>query len=156
MKPQYKILVVDDDPDLSKTFALMLEHEGHEVQTVDGGLAALAMLERRPFDVILTDHLMPGLKGDQLASLVKQRWPNLPLILTSGSVCHTIEADSPLNGVDCLLNKPFTLAELREAFVWVIDRYAEHPQGVPLPAGLIGPALPASRPATGSAEARQE
>ncbi len=69
-KPKYKILVVEDAQDLSQVFALMLSRDGHVVECVDSGLAALATLEHRQFDLILTDYFMPGLKGDQLAALV--------------------------------------------------------------------------------------
>ena len=155
IKPKYKILVVDDDPDLSKTFALMLEYDGHEVHVVDGGLAALAILERSRFDLILTDFIMPGVQGDQLAALVKQRWPDQPIIMMSGAFGHRIEEGCPINFVDCLLNKPFTLVELRDAIVWVLDRQKIDLASSQLSSGL-GTTLPSPGPATGSKDARRD
>ena len=152
---KYKILLVDDDPSVLKIFRLLLEFDGHEVQTVDSGNSALAMIELCQFDLIITDYLMPGMKGDELAALIKKRLPDQPIILTSGSfTCASNNANNPLTGVDCFLNKPFTLAELRDAIIWVIDHHAESRKvglgtqglpGGPLPHGHITRRTPGGR-----------
>ncbi len=68
-------------------------------------------------------------------TLVKQRWPDLPIILMSGSASNFIEDGCPNSGVDCLLNKPFTMVQLREAIAWVQARYADKSSEDKLSAG---------------------
>lgn len=120
---------MDDDPNVRKIFSLLIEFDGHEVQAVDNGEAALARLEQNEFDLIITDYLMPGMKGDQLAALIKQRRPDQPVIMASGSFADSNFDGSSIAGVDCLLNKPFSMTELREAINWVLAVYADSQKG---------------------------
>jgi two-component system response regulator VicR len=129
--PNYKILVVDDDLDVNTTFALLLEFDGHEVQTAYTGEAALAMLEKSKFDLIITEYWLPRMKGDELAAIVKQRWRDLPIIMATANSEELSNDVHPISGVDCLLNKPFSMPQLREAMIWVIDRYSENRQSDP-------------------------
>ena len=64
------------------------------------------------------------MKGDELAGVIRHGWPKLPIIMASGSMANASTVDSLIYGVDYLLNKPFSLAELREAITWVFDLYA--------------------------------
>jgi len=121
---RYHILLVEDDPHVRDSFKLLLEFDWHEVVPAEHGHAALAMLEKEKFDLVITDYWMPLMKGDELAGLIRHGWPNLPVIMASGSMANSSTVDSLIYGVDFLLNKPFTLAELREAVAWVFDLYA--------------------------------
>jgi DNA-binding response OmpR family regulator len=124
--PKYQILVVDDDLELNTTFALMLEFDGHKVNTTHTGEAALQMLSKEHYDLLITEYWLPRMRGDELAALVKEQWPELPIIIVSADV-EEINADAhPLRDVDCLLDKPFTIEHLREAMKWVFDRSAPH------------------------------
>ncbi len=126
--PNYKILVVDDDLDVNTTFALLLEFDGHEVKTAFTGEDALALLEKNKFDLIITEYWLPHMKGDELAAIVKQRWHDLPIIMATANSEELSNDVHPIPGVDCLLNKPFSMPQLREAMIWVIDRYSENRQ----------------------------
>ena len=137
-RPKYKILIVEDDADLSKALGMMLNFDGHQVHIVDRGDAALAMLATSKFDLLITDYLMPEMNGDQLAALVKHRWPDQPIILATEAVETLDYARSHAIGVDCVLNKPFTLQELREAVIWVLALYADNPQHDLGNRGLLG------------------
>lgn len=136
--PKQKILLVEDDLHVRTCFESLLEFDGHQVRAVDGGDAALAVLEEEKFDLVITDYWMPRMKGDELARLIKQRWPDQPIILASGSLSNVTSFHSSTPGVDCLLNKPFSLPELREAIVWVLDLHADSRLGGPEVAGLLG------------------
>jgi CheY-like chemotaxis protein len=98
--PNYKILVVDDDLDVNTTFALLLEFDGHEVQTAYTGEAALVMLEKSKFDLIITEYWLPRMKGDELAAIVKQRWPDLPIIMATANSEELSKDAYPISGVD--------------------------------------------------------
>lgn len=111
-------MLVDDEPAVLRAFAMLLRHDGHEVQAVDSGEAALAMLDQRPFDLIITDFSMAGMKGDQLVALIRQRRPDQPIIVATAFAEVFKIFGTQSGGVELLLEKPFTMAELREA----IDR----------------------------------
>ena len=127
--PKYKILVVDDDLELNTSFALLLEFDGHEVQTAYNGEEALKKLSQSHFDLMISEYWLPRMRGDQLAALVKQRWPDLPIIMVTANF-EEIEMDGPpIAGVNCLLDKPFTIGQLRDAMNWVLGRQEEKPAG---------------------------
>jgi CheY-like chemotaxis protein len=133
-----KILLVEDDLHVRTCFESLLEFDGHEVHAVDGGDAALEVLEQKKFDLIITDYWMPHMKGDELARLIKQRWPSQPVILASGSMSSFHASDSSVPGVDCLLTKPFSLTELREAILWAMSLHADNQLLGPDLTGLLG------------------
>lgn len=133
VNPRRRILVVDDDLDLNTTFALMLEFDGHEVRTAYSCEAALHMLEKLHFDLVIAEYWLPAMKGDEFAVRVKQGWPDQPIILMGANLRAPQHDDRAVAGVDCLLNKPFTISQLRDAMLWVLDRYAENHGGSPPP-----------------------
>ncbi|HWC15762.1 MAG TPA: response regulator [Terriglobales bacterium] len=80
----YRILVVDDDPAVLDTSAVILRERGYEVRTASGGFAALAELRRSLPDVIISDLRMPNMSGFELLSVVRLRFPHIPVIAVSG------------------------------------------------------------------------
>lgn len=122
---KYKILVVDDDLDLNTGFALLLEFDGHDVQTAYSGEAALELLARNHFDLMIAEYWLPRMTGDQLAAMVKQQWPDLPIIMVTAHFEEIHMDDHPISGVDCLLDKPFSMTQLREAMNWALGRHAD-------------------------------
>jgi CheY-like chemotaxis protein len=83
-KFKYRILVVDDDPMVRETSALVLIKEGFEVRTSDDGFSALVMLRNAPPDLIIADLRMPSMSGFELLSIVRRRFPQIPIIAISG------------------------------------------------------------------------
>lgn len=114
-KPVRQILVVDDEPTVCKAFKLLLNYEGHEVHSVDNGQAALAALDERTFDVVITDFSMPGIRGDELAARIKKRQPLQPVIMASAFAGDFEHLGQSSGQVDALLVKPFSREALREA-----------------------------------------
>jgi DNA-binding response OmpR family regulator len=82
------------------------------------------MLGKSQFDLIIMEYWLPLMKGNELAAFIKQEWPDQPIIMTAAHSEEINGDDHPLTGVDCLLNKPFSMQQLREAMIWVFDRYA--------------------------------
>ena len=78
------ILCVDDEPNSLVLRKLVLQKAGYEVVTASSAILALDVLASRQVDLVLSDQLMPGLTGTELARQVKTRWPSLPVILISG------------------------------------------------------------------------
>jgi CheY-like chemotaxis protein len=118
--PKFRILVVDDEPTVCQSIKMLLEHDGHAVQTVDGGVAALALFEPGRFNLVITDYSMPDMKGDELAMLIRQREPDQAIIMASGLAGEQNDLGQLTVNVDAVLNKPFSLAELREAVALVL------------------------------------
>ncbi len=115
-----RILVVDDDPLLIKALRDTLETDGHVITTASGGREGIAMFEKasasgEPFAVVITDLGMPYVDGRQVAGTIKGFSPATPVILLTGWGQRLMaEGDIPPH-VDCVLNKPPKLRELREA-----------------------------------------
>ena len=86
------ILCVDDEENQLAVRKLVLESKGYEVLTADSGRQALGLLDQHPVDLVLSDHLMPGLTGAELARQIKARKPELPVILISA--VNEIPADA--------------------------------------------------------------
>jgi CheY-like chemotaxis protein len=79
------ILFVDDDPLIAMSTMEMLEDLGHHVIGASSGLHALDILKSdQPLDLMMTDHVMPGMTGIELAAASRQVRPSLPILLATG------------------------------------------------------------------------
>ena len=78
------ILLVDDEDRAREMIGRMLERAGYGVVGAADGLAALSFLEKGGCDLVLSDILMPNLKGYALVARIRSKWPNMPVILMSG------------------------------------------------------------------------
>ncbi len=114
-KARYKILVVDDEPSVCKAIQMMLVFFGHQVQTAADGSAALALFETGRFDLVITDYLMPEMKGDQLIAKIRQRRPGQRIIMVTAFAEDFLKDGKPIGDVNYVLPKPFSLDELRGA-----------------------------------------
>jgi CheY-like chemotaxis protein len=103
------VLVVDDEPSVLAVAARSLERSGFHVLRASDGLRALEMVEGSgPPDLVLTDLMMPGMSGVELARRLKQRWPALPVLFMSGYSVEDLRREG-VTGVEReLLHKPFT------------------------------------------------
>jgi CheY-like chemotaxis protein len=105
------ILLVDDDPLVASGTADMLEDLGHTVIGANSAKRALEILrEGRPVDLMMTDQAMPGMSGSELAEIVQQMRPELPILLATGY------ADLPTGKAPTLprLSKPYLQGQLQE------------------------------------------
>jgi CheY-like chemotaxis protein len=79
-----KILVVDDDAAVQMTIRLLLERAGHSVVVASDGRKGLSAFEEGSFDLLFLDIFMPGMDGLETMRLVRQRQPDIPVIVISG------------------------------------------------------------------------
>jgi CheY-like chemotaxis protein len=119
-KSEQRLLVVDDEPTILDALKHLLEYEGYQVQTIDGGRAALALMEQEQFDLVITDYAMPGMRGDELGVKIKERWPQQPIIMISASSEILNASGNAPKEVDYLIGKPFFGQELQEAIAIVL------------------------------------
>jgi PAS domain S-box-containing protein len=106
------ILVVDDDDLVREAMAGMLNSVGHHVVQARGGREAIAKLERSRFDLLVTDLAMPEMDGWTLASEVRDRWPNIRIVLATGHALPPEKTDSDHNLADAVIHKPIRLDDL--------------------------------------------
>jgi len=103
------VLVVDDEPAVRDIVARSLKRAGFRPMEAASGSEALALVERKgPPELVVTDLMMPGIGGAELARQLRTRWPALPIIFMSGYSAESLDLRN-LAGVDAgLLEKPFT------------------------------------------------
>jgi CheY-like chemotaxis protein len=83
---KHRILVVDDEPSVRGSFAGLLNDEGYEVSTAEHGFDALLQLRRDPSpDIIISDLNMPQMSGFEFLSVVRRRFPGIPVVAVSGA-----------------------------------------------------------------------
>lgn len=80
----YRILIVEDEPDLRELGRVLLESQGYEVHCAGDGFEALLSLKRSLPDIIISDLNMPNMSGFELLSVVRRRFPAIPVIVISG------------------------------------------------------------------------
>jgi len=121
--PSTAILLVDDEPGITKALARLLHREGHRVDTAANGRLALAKLRERPYDLILSDLRMPELDGPGLYRALEQHAPPLCrrfIFLTGDTLSPETLAFFAQSGVP-RLTKPFTVADLRHIMHQVLQ-----------------------------------
>lgn len=99
------ILLVEDEKRAREVFARILRHAGYAVMEAADGLEALSLLEDLPCDLVVSDILMPKLNGYALVARIRAKWPNMPIILTSGYLSPDA-AKAVLNGSVDFIPKP--------------------------------------------------
>ena len=112
-----RVLLVEDEPSLARMNERRLQSLGYHVTVETDALHALKTFAAQPsdFDVMLSDHLMPGMVGLDLARAVHNLRPDLPILLLTGFIEELPEEMLRTAGVRRLIGKPTTLLELGEA-----------------------------------------
>jgi len=110
------ILVVDDDEAVLNVACRVLRRGGYDVVPATGGRAALAVAEGRrgSFDLLLTDLVMPGMSGRELAEEVVARFPDVQVLYMSAYTDDEIVLDGLKTSDVSFIPKPFTVEGLRE------------------------------------------
>jgi CheY-like chemotaxis protein len=112
-----RVLVVDDDMGICRSIQEMLAAEGCVVETASDGVEGLRRIESADFDVILTDVVMPEMDGYELYSVVRERYPDLPVLMMTAfhyDKDHIIKR-SKLKGLKgVLFKKPVDPQKLRQ------------------------------------------
>ncbi|MDH5536348.1 MAG: response regulator [Betaproteobacteria bacterium] len=103
-----KVLVVDDDPVVGRSFDRVLSGKGYAVITARYGEEALRKLENEEYDAVFADIKMPGMSGLEVAERVKARQPWLPVVIVTGYGSEENEARATAAGVSGFLRKPLS------------------------------------------------
>ncbi|UDF30726.1 UNVERIFIED_ORG: PAS domain S-box protein [Roseateles sp. XES5] len=116
------VVAVDDDALVLMNTVMMLEDMGHTVFEAGSGTKALAFLEAHDVDLIVTDQAMPQMTGSQLADIVRERWPHIPIILATGYSELPPEARADL----LRLSKPFGERQLEDTIRRAMAGHGRH------------------------------
>jgi two-component system response regulator AtoC len=124
MTEQLTVLVIDDDPGIRDYLETLATRQGYGVYTAPDGETALAGLEKTAPDLITLDAVLPGMDGLETLRQIKQRMPEVPVIMLSGhGQARTIVEAMRLGATD-FLRKPFEVEELELAFRKALENRA--------------------------------
>jgi len=107
-----KILLAEDDESMRGFLAKALERAGHRVASCGQGDEALTSLESEPFDLLLTDIVMPVMDGIELARRASSLYPKLKIMFITGFAAVALSPDSQAPRNARILSKPFHLRDL--------------------------------------------
>jgi DNA-binding NtrC family response regulator len=108
------ILILDDEPIVSKRLKPSLDKNGYEVETFVRSVDALSRIRERDFDIIITDLKMEGVNGMEFLTEAKRRSPLTEVIVITGFATMETAKQSFSKGVFDFLAKPFKLGEILE------------------------------------------
>jgi CheY-like chemotaxis protein len=119
------VMVVDDELPLVELAEELLAGLGYEPVGFASSESALRAFEADPhrFDAVLSDEMLPGMPGSELASKLLSTRPGLPVVLMSGNVGAALEQRARDLGVAALLHKPLALRELAECLSQVLEEH---------------------------------
>ncbi len=144
------ILVVDDDPAVSRVLGALLRQEGFDVHVARSGDEALAMLAERSIDVVIdvviADLRMPGMDGMALLERIGTEWPGVPVVMLTAHGTVPLAVEAMKRGAADFVQKPFDREELLFVIRKSLSRHnrSEAPPSKPAAATLVA-ASPAMR-----------
>ena len=109
-----KILIVDDNPNMSNLLSEMLEVFDYESKTASDGVQALEELEADKYAMIITDMRMPKMSGLELLQIVKENYPKIKVVLISGYSSGEIESQAQDLKADGFIGKPLMMADIEK------------------------------------------
>ena len=118
------ILVIDDEEIVRSMISKMLELSGYTVYCASGGMEGIDMLEKMSdiIDLVILDMVMPEISGDEVFSIIKDKYKNVKVLLSSG-FSHDERVKNVINdGVDGFISKPYQIRELTAAVSKLINK----------------------------------
>ena len=126
LSPNPRVLLVDDDPDISLALSDYLRKEGFDVEVVETGNSAIQKGTTKPYDVVLLDVGLPDRDGIEVLGELTERKPQLPVVLLTAftSLGKTTPPDK-LNKAFAYLTKPYSREEIKEVLYRSVIRPRE-------------------------------
>jgi len=119
-----RILAVDDEQFFRVLYEDLLGGEGYAVRTVEDGGGAITLLEREPFDIVVMDVIMPGEDGVRTAERIKERWPDVEILLVTSLRDVKVAVSAMQRGASDFLTKPLNPDELVAVVARLFERSA--------------------------------
>jgi len=112
MPEKARILIVDDDPTIRRTMAVILQQEGYVVETAENGEEAIAKSEANFYNLALIDVRLPDIEGTKLLTLLRETYPRMVKIIMTGFPVLDNAVEAINRGVDGYLTKPMSTEKL--------------------------------------------
>ncbi len=112
------VLIVEDDEAIAKVVSLLLRQRGLDVVWVPSGEDGVAELDKRPFDIVISDIRLPGMDGLVLLDHLRSRQPEVPVVLVTAHGSVALAVDAMKRGATDFVQKPFDKDEL----VFVVEK----------------------------------
>ena len=109
-----RILVLDDEPIVCKRLKPAFQKAGYEVETFTDSASALARVEDKRFDIVITDLKMEGVDGMHFLTRVKEIWPTADVVVITGFATSDTAKESFRSGAYDFIAKPFKLSDILE------------------------------------------
>jgi DNA-binding response OmpR family regulator len=112
------ILLIEDNPVILKLMEYTCEYEKHKCMSAGTGTDGLRLLRQVPFDLVISDENIPGIRGHQIAQWMRQdnHYKEVPMILISIEKDHKLYAElSAIGSINMFIPKPFTTKQLTSA-----------------------------------------
>jgi two-component system cell cycle response regulator CpdR len=107
-----KILLAEDDNDMRRFLVKALQNAGYDVASFDNGLSAYNRLREEPFELLLTDIVMPEMDGIELARRATELDPDIKVMFITGFAAVALNPDNNAPKEAKILSKPFHLKDL--------------------------------------------
>jgi signal transduction histidine kinase len=117
-----RILVADDDPDIVLSLSERLRWLGHDVIAAGDGQAAVMAVESHAIDLAFLDVGMPRLGGIEVLKRIRQRWPNLPVVILTAYGTIRLAVEAMKEGAIDFITKPFESGQLDTVVTTALER----------------------------------
>ena len=131
-----KVLVVDDDPVISKSFNRVLAGKGYIVVSAENGQEALNKAANEEYDAVFTDIRMPGMDGIEVAEQLRAKQPWIPVVIITGYGSPDNEARAEAAGVKGFLHKPLSPEMIEKSVTAAVATAQPVPAEVPQAAAV--------------------
>ncbi len=122
--PRFTLLFVDDEEGVLGAMRRIFADENYELLTASSGEKALAIFERQPVNLVVTDHRMPGMSGSELLRIVRKRWPEtIRIMLTGYADISSIMGAVKEGAVYKFITKPWNDEDLRLTVSLALQQY---------------------------------
>lgn len=108
----FRILIAEDDGELRQLFTRVLVRSGYSVRGVANGIQALKATEEEPFDLMISDIMMPGLDGYELVRTLREAGMQMPVLMVTAKDAFSDMQQGFLSGTDDYMVKPVNVNEM--------------------------------------------
>ncbi|MCI5151335.1 MAG: sigma-54-dependent Fis family transcriptional regulator, partial [Candidatus Electrothrix sp. MAN1_4] len=117
-----RILIVDDELSMRDFLKILFETEGYDVNVAPDAAKALDLAVKNPFDIVITDIRMPGMNGLELLTELKQRFPDLPVVMITAYASPDDAVQAMRQGAFDYITKPFHVDEIKKVIRTAVQR----------------------------------
>ncbi len=120
-----KVLIVEDDRDISLLVGKILEGEGYEVTSAYTGIEGKLFTDVEDFDLILLDLMLPGMSGEEIIEYIRKKEKKMPILVISAKIDKETKLNVLKSGADDFIMKPFDTDEVIARVKASLRRYKE-------------------------------